>query len=346
MVVGGRGYDTLYGGNGNDALWGLLGDDFLVGDDGDDRLYGGDGGNDGLQVAPEDTGTDALDGGAGRDELLLTGCADGTGTSSVDLTTGAYATPSGQGTVTGIADVRGSACDDTIIGDAQANRLAGEGGNDSLDGGDGSDLIEINGGRSIIERRDYTNEGSGTRRVSGTFAGGAGADDVVIRFVDSDVPQPLDVRGGPGTDTLTFLDRSGGHEGTYEGPVDVDLQAQTFLVRSLRWSSNAMEGAVALVENVNATSHADVIVGDGAGNKLVGGFGDDRIFGRGGDDDLRGDSGPDVGADELWGEAGVDTVNGAGDATGPTYTERPDICAGEMVSRCEDVRQDTQAGAE
>jgi Ca2+-binding RTX toxin-like protein len=93
-------------------------------------------------------GDDTLDGGAGVDMAsFFVHCnpfvCDHYGPVSVDLGAG---TASGQGadTLIGIEKLRGSAFEDTLIGDAGPNRMYGLEGNDSLFGLAGDD--HLNGG--------------------------------------------------------------------------------------------------------------------------------------------------------------------------------------------------------
>ena len=101
--------DTIYGLGGNDELYGLGGDDLLNGGPGADELDGGD-------------GTDTAD-------------YDGSGAGvTVDLSkTTAQSGGHAQGdTLTDIENVTGSAHDDTLTGDANANILTGGGGSDQF----------------------------------------------------------------------------------------------------------------------------------------------------------------------------------------------------------------------
>lgn len=68
----------------------------------------------------------------------------------------------------------------------------------------------------------------------------------------------------------------------------------------------------AVIEHAVGTRLADVLLGNGEGNALVGGLGDDRLFGRGGDDWLAGGDGNDWldggdGIDTAWFERPVDS---------------------------------------
>ena len=117
--------NVLTGGDGNDSLLGLDGDDTLDGGNGDDQLRGG-------------AGNDTLIGGAGNDTASY---KDATGGVSVSLAiTGAQNTGgAGTDTLSGIENLNGSAYNDTLTGDAGANRFSGGAGDDYIDGGAGVD---------------------------------------------------------------------------------------------------------------------------------------------------------------------------------------------------------------
>jgi ELWxxDGT repeat protein len=118
--------DVISGDGGNDSLNGLGGDDTLIG---------------GL-------GADTLNGAAGND------CADYTTSSSaisVSLMTGKGQGGDAKGdTLISIEDLRGSAFNDALSGDAQANFLFGEAGDDTISGGDGDDTLEGGLGSNVL----------------------------------------------------------------------------------------------------------------------------------------------------------------------------------------------------
>ncbi len=153
-VDGGTGQDHLEGGEGNDTLVGGEGDDTLRGDDGDDSLAG-NAGND-LLIGGQ--GADTLNGGANEDTVSY---AQSNAAVQVNLQTsvssGGYATGD---QVIDVENVVGSDYDDTLHGNAAANKLEGGYGNDSLYGGNGDD--ELQGGAGA----DYLNGGQGWDKVS------------------------------------------------------------------------------------------------------------------------------------------------------------------------------------
>jgi Ca2+-binding RTX toxin-like protein len=164
-IDGGAGNDTLFGGDGADLIFGGTGDDFLYGEwqvdrategPGDeDTLYGGDG-NDYLDGG---RGNDILIGGAGADALhggsfFLDpfGVRGGIDTASYETSatgiTVSFSNPRANtgdalgDTYDSIENLTGSAFDDSLRGDDQANVIKGNGGNDTLIGGLGADVLD------------------------------------------------------------------------------------------------------------------------------------------------------------------------------------------------------------
>jgi Ca2+-binding RTX toxin-like protein len=136
VLTGDASANVIYGYGGNDIIDGGAGNDKLYGGYGDDRLIGG-------------PGDDILDGGAGFD---IADYSSAPGAIKIDLnSTYAQDTGSaGRDTLTGIEGVVGSAFDDTLTGDANANRLEGGAGNDVLKGGAGADTLLGGAGDDIL----------------------------------------------------------------------------------------------------------------------------------------------------------------------------------------------------
>jgi Ca2+-binding RTX toxin-like protein len=122
------GFENVRGSNRTETIVGTSGNNVLEGRGGNDTLEGGN-------------GNDTLDGGADSDtasyensgffvEVTLRDGVDGTARQIV-----------GNDTLRGIENVRGSAFNDTITGNGQANRLEGGGGGDTLNGGGGADRL-------------------------------------------------------------------------------------------------------------------------------------------------------------------------------------------------------------
>jgi Ca2+-binding RTX toxin-like protein len=176
--------ENLRGSAFNDTITGNGAANILNGLDGNDRLDGGNG-NDTLRGAQ---GNDTLIGGAGADELN-----GGSGNDEVSYETapGAIALSLISGGTLGhalgdsfisIENVRGSAFNDTILGNGAANILNGLDGNDRLDGGNGDDILRGSAGLDTLiggAGNDTLNGGSGADIF--VFSNGFG-NDVVESF--------------------------------------------------------------------------------------------------------------------------------------------------------------------
>jgi Ca2+-binding RTX toxin-like protein len=151
---GTAGNDTFTGSAEADTYDGLAGDDWINGLGGNDTLSGGDG-NDNLLGG---AGADALNGGNGYDNARYDYASGG-------VTVALYSPRSNTGeaagdTFVGIEGVVGSAYNDVLYGDSNANFLAGLGGDDWLDGisggdhlygGDGNDHLMSRAGVQILD---------------------------------------------------------------------------------------------------------------------------------------------------------------------------------------------------
>lgn len=142
---GGAGADKLTGAYTDDTLIGGSGADILVGNSGSDTLLGGDD-NDLLQGGGEDdtleggAGDDIIDGGAGIDTASYAEATAGVEV-SLALTGQQNTRGAGQDLLTGVENLLGSAFDDVLTGDANANQITGGGGADRLTGGGGADVF-------------------------------------------------------------------------------------------------------------------------------------------------------------------------------------------------------------
>lgn len=152
FMVGQSKVDIFHGLGGNDNLLSAVGDDRLFGEAGDDLLQAGDG-NDALNGG---AGADTLDGGVGIDFIDYLESAAGV---DIDLATGSASGGDATGDVLiAIESVRGSQKGDVLTGDAVANILRGEGGNDKLTGGtldklfgdEGNDVFVLGNGLAAV----------------------------------------------------------------------------------------------------------------------------------------------------------------------------------------------------
>ncbi|HMR31913.1 MAG TPA: nidogen-like domain-containing protein [Geminicoccaceae bacterium] len=199
-IQGDGGGDVLYGdaaeddplspsGDGADALFGGAGFDDLFGGGGNDTLFGGAS----IDVLDGGAGSDILDGGAGGDFARYEAAAARV---VVDLARGIAVSGGDRDTLVSIESVQGSAFNDRIIGNGDANGLTGNGGNDVLIGG----IAGVSGGTQV--------------RGDGTMVGGLGGvrgfgENVLDRQDDSPSAQ-VDIRSVFGSDGISFF----GHEFT------------------------------------------------------------------------------------------------------------------------------------
>jgi len=245
-VIGGEnGNDTIAGNGGNDHLSGENGDDNVSGGDGADRLVGGagadtlngDGGNDSIDAGADNdlvnggdgndslyggAGDDVLDGGAGND-VLEGGAGADTLTGSDGIDTVSYASSSAAVTVvmggvssggdadgdtmSGIEQVMGSAFNDSITGDGNANTLWGLGGDDTLTGGVGADTLKGGAGNDSFA---YVSLADSTVALAGK--------DTIIDFQTGDKIDlsAIDADSNPDTGDTAFTFGAGAFTGAGE----------------------------------------------------------------------------------------------------------------------------------
>jgi Ca2+-binding RTX toxin-like protein len=174
--------DILRGDEQGNRLAGRDGDDLLLGRDGDDQLLGGLGeddlrGGDGRDVLYGGEGEDALFGGAGSDTASYLFATDGV---TADLENAASNVGEAEGdTFNSIENLSGSADDDSLRGDDDANRISGGAGDDDLFGRGGDDVLLGDAGNDTIlgsDGADVLNGGLGRDDLTG----GAGADQFIF----------------------------------------------------------------------------------------------------------------------------------------------------------------------
>lgn len=142
--------NVLDGGAGNDQLTGGGGNDTLIGGEGNDVLAGGG-------------GQDTLDGGAGIDTADHSDIGVAV---NVDLGAGTASYGMVNETLTSVENVIGTAFDDTLTGDDQANLIAGGDGADTIMGGAGDDVLR---GDAIGDGQAITISVTNTLPAGGTF---------------------------------------------------------------------------------------------------------------------------------------------------------------------------------
>ena len=328
MLVGGAGIDTYDGGDGDDMIIADEMDTTIDGGEGADtlsyasleetpgeRTLGGT--IDGVAISnveniigsqDDDTingaddvandieggeGGDDLDGGRGAGDTLSYANSDDwvrvtLGASAADEATTSRGHASGD-SATNFENITGSAYDDDLTGNDEANVLKGGAGDDELTGGGDADTIE----------------------------GGAGADELdggVARSAANEVGDTLSYASSDAgvTVNLTTAKVSGGHaEGDTIATVETDHDGDGLGGTNADEPTDEIE--VSTFEKVTGSMHNDSITGDYRNNTLEGGGGDDSLWGRAGADVLVGGPGADMldGGSSL--SAGADTEDNLDD---------------------------------
>lgn len=284
-----------------DTLTGDTNDNILTGGAGDDTLQGG-------------VGLDTLDGGDGQDTASYSASTD-----AVKVSLQINAVNEGgdaQGDVlVNIEHLLGSAYDDQLTGNVQANKLSGGLGNDTLEGAGGADRLDGGAGTNtssyagssqgvtvyLAADRQLENQGGDAQgdaftniqnllgsayadtlvgdEKNNSLSGGAG-DDTLEGGAGGDV-----FDGGTGSNTVTYVHSAMG--------VSVYLGADQQIYNS---GPDASGDTFKNIQNLIGTEKNDVLVGDAESNLLQGGGGDDVLEGG-------------LGADTLQGGEGHDTVS-------------------------------------
>ncbi len=309
LVTGTALVDLLIGTAGSDTISGLAGNDTIRAHDGDDLIFGG-------------TGFDQIFAGAGFDTVDFATSTIGVRASlSTRFGQGGDAQGDEYFAVEALA---GSAFGDTLDGGLEANLLDGRGGADGLSGaagddtllgGDGDDTLTGGAGADILSGGD----GADTADYSGstdavtvslatlTAAGGDAAGDVLTsieHLTGGDANDMLEgngaanlLKGGRGNDTLT----GGAGDDTLEGGRGADVlqggegtdvvsyAGSEFgvLVNLADTAANGGDAAgdvFSSIEIIEASYHADTLIGDAGDNRLRGGAGADMIDGGSGFD--------------------------------------------------------------
>ncbi|HEX6581112.1 MAG TPA: calcium-binding protein [Actinomycetota bacterium] len=255
-VLGGDGNDTIDGGSQADVLEGDAGDDTLDGKGLDDVLTGG-----------ADIDTADYDGAPDRIVSLDGVANDGAVGENDNVDTENVTTANGN---------------DTVLGDANANRIVSGAGNDTLTGGPGGDIL--NGGADV-DTVDYSSAGG-----SVVVTIGGGANDGEAGELDNVSISVENITGGPGDDTLT----GSGVANRLLGGVDPDPTLN------------------------DGDTGNDTLIGGLGDDALSGLDGNDELFGEDGADTLNGG----VGADILDGGLGSgDSVGYPGRTSGVSVNQ-------------------------
>ena len=141
---------------------------------------------------------------------------------------------------------------------------------------------------------------SGADAVTGTSGAdilcGLGGNDSFRGLKGNDL-----IFGGNGTDLLSYV-------GATATEADLRHQGLGLIGAMARSGTGHGKDSFTGIENVQGSSFADLLTGDGSANRLLGGDGNDVLRGLGGPDRLEGGAG----ADKLTGGASTDTLVGGG----------------------------------
>jgi Ca2+-binding RTX toxin-like protein len=225
-------------------------------------------------------GNDQLDGGTIND-VMVSDAGNETVAGQAGIDTVVYGTPAGSAVVVTLDDlandgtssendnvrtstenVVGTPHDDVLVGSDVANQLNGLGGRDHLEGHGGDDT-----------------------------------------FNESPLPSGADdMRGGAGTDLVTYAGRPAGVRVTLDNLANDGSGAAD----AFPFGNTAGDNVRSDVENVRGTDHGDVITGNLAANAITAQGGNDTVDGQAGNDALAGGAG----LDDLRGGAGADALEG------------------------------------
>ncbi|WP_137181617.1 calcium-binding protein [Roseomonas sp. AR75] len=236
-------------------------------------------------------------GGTGTDQVSY---INSTTRVNADLAAGTVAQqwPNGTGweldTLDSIENFRGSLLPDEILGNHVANRLWGDGGNDTIDGRDGADTVDGGNGHDSLEGgegNDVLLGGAGNDWLKGEngndrLEGGSGNDYI---------------HGGGGTDTAVF---------NTAGSVVINLGLGSAV-------SDLGNDSLYSIENIVTGAGSDVLFGSTAHNRIESGGGHDYVDAGSGNDVVYSGSG----ADTVHGGSGHDTIHGD-NATGGQGSDR------------------------
>ncbi|EEE37667.1 hemolysin-type calcium-binding protein [Rhodobacteraceae bacterium KLH11] len=262
-LTGDNEVNQLAGAGGNDDLFGEGGDDVLIGGAGADRLSGGLGSDTasyGDRVAILDADGNVVD------DSRASGV-------TANLTTGFNT----EGDIfEDIENLSGTAFEDDLTGDGEANALSGGEGNDDLQGLAGNDFLI--GGTGV----DTLDGGEDSDTVSYNDGRRTGVN--------------VDLRTGENTDNDTLV--------SIENVVGSNAQDELY-------GDNLANVLTGLAGNdvIHGNDGNDILIGNSGADELVGGEGDDSLIGDDDNDILQGDAGDDV----LAGGDGDDTLRGGDD---------------------------------
>ncbi|MEI8324519.1 MAG: calcium-binding protein, partial [Betaproteobacteria bacterium] len=324
-----------------EKLTGSTYNDKLIGD-GNANVLSGGAGDDVLEGM---AGADTLIGGVGSDTASY---EHATRLVEASLTTGlAGFSSSGdaQGdTFTSIENLTGSAMDDKLVGDGNANVLSGGAGDDVLEGLGGTDSLIGGAGSNTASYEHATLAVTASLTNAGINSGdaagdsytqiqnltGSGLNDTLIGDANSNV-----LSGGLGDDVLEGMggaDTLIGGAGTGNDSASYE-HASAFVDASLTTglpgfgsAGDAQGDSYSGIENLIGSAFNDNLIGDANNNTLSGGAGNDVLEGLGGADVLDGGDGVNTASYEYASgpvaaalSTGLSGFASAGDAVGDSY---------------------------
>lgn len=319
LINGQEGNDYIDGGTGADTLQGGKGNDHLVLRDGWGAMQASGGEGEDLIEYRAVYGNTTVDGGAGNDWLSFANAdaffesngaqrwrsAEGAGV-YIDLASGTgwsysnnsgiWIDPLGRLAISGIENLRGTRQGDKLFGDAGANVIDGQGGNDYLSGGAGDDHLILRDGTGAMWA--YGGDGNDTIEYRGVYGsaiidGGTGTD--WLSFSNADAfTQPNGVeRWRSAEGAGVYIDLSSGTGWSYSSDHGI-------------WIDKLGKLSISGIENLRGTGQGDKLFGDAGANLLNGQEGNDYLNGGMGSDILQGGKGNDT----LDGGLGEDTLTG------------------------------------
>lgn len=366
-IDGGAGRDVISGGSGNDILIGGAGTDIVsyaaaagpvtvnlavtapqATGEGTDTLGGFEGviGSAFADILTGSAANDIIDGGASVANDTLTGGAGvdtvsfasvGTGvTVNLGTTTAQNTVGAGTDTITLFENLTGSAFNDTLTGDGNANVIEGGLGDDAINGGAGTDTASYEGSTAAVTvnlglttAQNTIGAGSDTLSAIENLTGSGFADNLTGSSASNAIDGGFGndtIAAGSGNDTVTggagndLIDGGSGTDtSVYSGNradysiVSARTGTKTSLIITGKDGADTLTGIEQLqfADGLFAaptilTTGNDTYTGTVAGDLVQGLAGNDTISGAAGNDYLDGGDG----ADALNGDAGDDTLSG------------------------------------
>lgn len=290
-IIGDAGSNALIGNGNANVLSGGVGRDYLEGNAGDDILLGGE-------------GADGLYGGDGIDYVSYVGATSGV-TASLDGPLANTGEAAGD-TYNSIENMRGSAFTDVLVGNMASNLIDGDAGADVLQGNGGNDtyivdnafdrIIEAMGGGTDTVRTSISFTLTANMEVEVLTATGSDSIDLTGNAFANTVNGTTAanvIDGGAGADRMVGL----GGDDTYivDNAGDVVIEGAGDGSDTIQTSVDFTLGSAAEIECLIVTGSANVsLTGNAIVNTITGNAGANKVYGGLGNDILRGGSGKDT----------------------------------------------------